>query len=136
MAISAIGPFSFISMRGSPDPIKMRGELIMRPGVDGVGAIRHGRRGTPFVVETMSDATSKQAARSLFRLYTELVFADVQPIGWSGIDLTGEQFGVLVLDVRPVEIGALAGSTPGLYPPSLGYVIAQWDLVAIELKPD
>ena len=130
--VNKIGPYAFITLRGQPDALKQRLEIVMRRGVNGVGLFRTGIRGEPFSLESAVDAASKAAARTYFRNYKQLIGADPVDLIWSDLELeTGGGFQVAVLDVVPLDIRTLASSSGGLNPPSLGWIEARWKLIPI-----
>jgi hypothetical protein len=128
LPVNSIGVFTFLSLEGSVEALKQELELVRRPGVEGVGLWKTGVRGRPFRLRSKANPASKAAARSLFRLYCNLIGADPVRLVWSDIRLEAtERFRVAVLDVRQVDCRTLASSSSGL----LGWLEADWDLIPI-----
>jgi hypothetical protein len=127
-----IGTFTFISLMGQPLNLAEEVEVITRKGVDGIAASRTGTRGKQFTLRSSVDAPNKQQAREYVEQYRALIGADPVGLVWSDLDMAIEEFYVLVLDVRPVEVTRLLSATTGLNPPSLGWVECDWDLIAID----
>jgi hypothetical protein len=128
-----IGPHRFLSLDGVPPVRARQGEIVVRPGVDGLSFWIHGTRGVPFTVRSRVDYESKAAAMAKRVEYSQLVLAGRQVLVWGDYPLTsdGDDARVMVLDVRPVfgGCGELLLSSGGLNPPSLGYLECDWDLV-------
>jgi hypothetical protein len=130
--VNQIGDFAFLTLRGQPETVRQQLELIVRPGVAGVGLWKRGMIPTPFHLRSAVDAPDKEAARSFYKLYCRLIGANPVSLVWSDLDLTsGEGYGFSVLKVIPVLITALANSSGGLNPPSLGWIECDWELVPI-----
>jgi hypothetical protein len=126
-----IGPEPFLDIRGVPDLLKARLQLVVRSGVDGTAIWDDGTRGQPFTVRAISDAETIGDAFDKFVRCTQLVDADPIDVRWAGAWLS--MLGVLyqVLDVRPVEVCSLANASGGMNWPSLGWCELEFDLLAV-----
>lgn len=130
-----IGPYRVIAFEGDPGTLREWVELVRRPGVDGTGIWRTGRRGREFRLTSKVDAVDPAHARRILRDYTTLIGANPVRLIWDSIDLVAAE-GVLVavLDVQPAGragvrgIGAAAG---GLLSQPAGYLAADWRLMPI-----
>lgn len=131
MIQNRIDTFEFLSLVGNPEPLKRQVELLARAGVDGVTAVRTGARGVRFTLQSRVDAADRAAARSLFLSYRNLIGQDPVELVWYDLPAIAEEFRVLVLDVRPVAAKSLLSASGGLNPPGLGFVVCDWDLVAV-----
>jgi len=129
--VNQIGPFYFLSLSGQIEGLKAELEVLARPGVAGVGLWNTGRRGRPYTVRSEVDAQDEGQARDMYGAYTQLIGADPVPIVWLNLALGYEGYLVAVLDVRLLDIRRLGGATPGLNPPSAGFIACEWDLIAI-----
>lgn len=125
-----IGPHLFLSIDGVPPVRQQQGQLVVRPGVNGVAFVLTGTRGVPFTVRTRVDCESKAAALAKRVEYAELAFAGKQSMIWGDHSVVTEDGAkVMVLEVRTLACGELLVSSGGLNPPSLGYLECEWDLI-------
>lgn len=130
MSLSYIGQFAFISLDGNPDIPKPSVELVARPGVNGLGFFQTGTRGQPFPLRSFTDADTFQTARFLASAYTTLI-GTIQPLVWSGLPMAADGIYVEVLDVRPVDVRAVAGGL-GVTVENPGAIcVCDWFLVAV-----
>ncbi len=129
----SIGDFTFVCLKGQPGVVQQEIELITRPGVDGTGLLRTGRRGQPFDLETGVDTQTLEAGRTLFNQYKALSGTDPVKMVWGAINLeTAESvlFGVLRVDL--ISLRPIAASVGGLNPPSGAWLQCRWNLIPIE----
>lgn len=125
---NSIGKFDFrVLGPPGPEPPKQQCEVLARPGVTGVAIWRKGTRGAPQTLRSAAGADTFEEARALFRQYCELIGQGVQPIVWGNIEMDGEQFEVVVLDVRLVSVRRLIRATDD----KLGKIECDWDLIPI-----
>lgn len=126
-----IGSHVFLSIDGVPPVRQREGQLVVRPGVNGVAFVLTGKRGTPFSVRTRVDCESKAAAMAKRVEYTELVFAGKQTMVWGDHPLLtdGDSAKVMVLAVRPLICTQVVTSSGGINAPSGGYLECEWDLI-------
>jgi len=138
MAENRIGDFQFLALHGAPVGLSEQLLVLSRPSVDGVAIWKLGRRGRPFSLRSVVDATSFEAARAMHDRYLGLKGADPVDLVWSDIELTTEKIMVAVLDVRPVpgRTRSMLTLVGGLNPPSLGWVECDWDLIAVGIAPN
>lgn len=127
MSLHQLGPFRFITLDGVPDPSSQSIELIVRPGVDGVAALRTGKRGVPFRAISRVDVDTKADAQELLDAYKAVKESDPLELIWSD-HARGR---VLVLDVRPLDLREILGGTGGLSANSGGWLECEWDLVLL-----
>lgn len=127
---NSIGQFDFRTL-GPPGPEgpKMQTEVLARPGVPGSAVWRKGVRGSRETLRSTTGAATFEAARALWPQYKALIGQDPESLVWGGIDMTGEQFEVIVLDVRLVEVRQLINATDG----KLGKITCDWDVIAIRM---
>lgn len=137
LPIFSIGTFRFLALEGQPLPDLEEVDVVARPGVNGVGLWKLGKRGSPFTIVSKVDAITKIRARALYASYKQLIAADPVVLVWSSINLrVTEEFLVAVLDVIPTPgpsggVRGLGSASGGLNPPSLGFIACQWTLIAI-----
>jgi len=132
-----IGDHLFLSA-GFPEPVKERPLLMDRPGVEGSAIWLTGQRGKRYTVITKTDAHNLDHATELFAQYRALIGADPVEMIWAGLPMTNETTKIAVLDVRtaPGYPVRMAAATPSLFPPSLGYIECEWDLVTIPIEEE
>ena len=132
MATNSIGDFEFLALTGHP--LRADDDQVVvksRPGVDGVVLWLKGQRGRPFRLRSAVDAPTFTYARWLYGRYLTLKDHDPVPLVWGGINMQQEGFKVAVVEVEPVEVGAMMASAGGNNPPSYGWAEFDWTLVAI-----
>jgi hypothetical protein len=129
----AIGDYEFVRLEGNPEPPRENVAVVARPGVAGVGVWLTGRRGRPFTLRSFVDTAAAADVPSLFFQYQDLIGSDPVPLVLSGVEYSGEGWFVAVLDVRQARATALLGAVGGLNPPSRGWLVAEWDLIAVEM---
>ncbi len=127
-----IGPFPFLDLRGGIERFKQEVEILARPGVNGAGFKQLGLKGRPFNCHSRVDAESVQDAQLAWENYSLIVGdGNAYYVAQYGTDFTifGVQF--IVLDVRLVTIKAMALFQGGIFPPSQGWIEAEWTLFPI-----
>jgi hypothetical protein len=132
--LNQIGPQYFLSLDGGVETLKQDNELMVRPGVPGVGLKLTGLRGKPFKLRSRVDAATVVSAHDLKEQYNTLVGGGPYDLAQYGAIYSSIGVGFLVLDVRVVKISALAYLRGGLNPPSLGWLQCDWELVAVALQ--
>lgn len=133
-AINSIGPFTFISLRGTARPPQQQLIVLSRPGVPGNAVWRTGRRGIPFQLIGIVDSANITTAHALFYKYSLFVGGNpltlVKDSVW--MDLM-EGYRVLVEDVEALRIHATLASSGGLTLNSRAKVVSRWQLRAIAI---
>jgi hypothetical protein len=136
MLLQQIGEFEFLDLVGFPEQVKRQISAIPRAGVDGHTIIDEGSRGKPFTLTSRVDQQDLAQARATYAEYCTLIGDDPVELVWQNIDLSVENFLVVVLDVVPRAMHALAwGSAGGLHPPSLAWLECDWQLLALATEP-
>lgn len=127
-----IGRHQFLSIDGVPPVRQDQGEVIVRPGVNGLSFWNLGTRGTPFTVRTRVDYRSRAQAMTKRAEYAALTLAGPVTMVWGGYFLKADNNArVMVLEVLPLFVGELLVSSGGLNPPSLAYLECEWQLVLV-----
>lgn len=120
--------YEFIRIEGNPDGIHEEVQVVQRPGVDGTGLWHAGRKAMPFTITTHVDAVSQTVAQTMLASYRLLIDSAVL----YRLKFRGADWGqVGILDVKGITQRALANSSGGLNPPSLGLLVAQWKMVSV-----
>lgn len=129
-----IGPFPFLDLVGGVVLPQESAEVLERPGVDGVGLKFLGRRGRPFTLHSRVDAQSLEDAHVAGRNYQQLVNNGIlYSVAQHDVDYTNFGVEFAVLAVENLRIRAAWILRGGLFPPSLGWIEADWTLVALEI---
>lgn len=102
----AIGQQPFINLSRPPAGLMEQLRIESRSGVAGYALWKDGRRGEPFELTSVVNATSITSAQALLRSYEQMVGGDPVTITFAGRVLSGVLF--QVLDVQPVEGGVRA----------------------------
>lgn len=111
MSLNAIGNQNFTILLGNPQSIAERVEVITRPGVDGFGVRRLGRRGEPFELLSKTDFATGVIGRLIFEQYVKMIADDKHHLRWEGIDFTPK---VIVLDVTQERLKVVTSITGGI----------------------
>jgi len=125
-----IGPFSFVSLSAPPQTPHERSEIIQRPGVDGTGFLRIGKKGEPFDVESRVDVTDWATANAVAASYKAIVNAGTYDLTFAGINYTSAGVKFVVTGVEVLSIKRLAKSSGGLSN-GLALVTARWKLFPV-----
>jgi len=128
---NSIGDHVFIALHGNPVPPKECVQVLERPGVDGVGVWRTGKRGVPFMMQSSIDAESMAKAAETMETYKELIGQDPVSMIQDNVDSTARGWLVIVENVSQERCHAIESSTGGQHPPSLAWLVANWQLRAI-----
>ncbi len=132
--INSIGQFGFISLRGSLDvPTEQIDRETIRRGVHGIGLWKTGRRARRSRVRTAVDAQSLSEARTYLAMYRLLIGEDPAIVIQNDhhFDAANQcRFAVLV--VRETQMQWVGAACGGLNPPSLAYLVCEWELIGIE----
>src|SRR5687768_8011579 len=134
MALSdnKIGDHRFVSLDGEPIPPMQIAVLDDRNGVDGSEKILVGTKGTPFSLVSQVDAEDYATGKGYIDQYKALIDGDAVTLVQGGVDHDGRGFRVLVLRVEPLDVRPIKGASGNkINPPSEGWVITRWDLVAV-----
>jgi len=124
----SIAGYPLISLQGAPVPVVDQIQTWTRPGQDGIGVTKIGRRGQPFVMVSMvdvADADQAAAATDTFcAMQGGFVSVDSGSSGFHG--------NLLVLHVDPVEPVPIANSVGGVVNNGRFLVQHRWELVACD----
>jgi hypothetical protein len=134
--LNSIGPYVFLDLKGNIDPLKQEVELLKRPGVAGVGLKLTGVRGRPFTLHSVCDALDRDDAQETYINYTNLIADGPQNLVQYDFDFSTYGVGFLVLDVKQIRRAQMLFVTGGLFPPSRGWVEADWTLVCVALAEE
>lgn len=139
MPAYSISRFAFLTLArpddpaAPPDTIGEKSELLQRHGVDGTGVLRVGRKGEAFEMISMVDAATFTAAIDTGEAYKVLENSGLYDLVWHGVNYRTAYGNIyLVKRVRVLQVKRLANSTGGLFPPSLGLVVASWQLLPMK----
>ena len=129
-----IGPFRFLDLIGGIVLPQSMASLLERPGVDGLGLKFEGVRGRPFQLHSKVDAFDLADAHQAGRNYQQLVNNGfIYSIAQQGVDYTNFGVEFAVLEVANLRVSGRLLTMGGLFPPSLGWIEADWTLVAVVL---
>ena len=140
MSLNQFGNFRFVAFhrpedRGAPPVLcTEETEIIQRPGIDGTGVIRLGRKGVAFQMRSVVDAPSFDGAVWLADQYRRSRGLGPYGIIWGGVNFAANYGTVYVpLDVQIIKCRRIGAAVGGLFAPSLGLVEAVWTMIPIEL---
>ena len=128
-----IGDFPFVSLAGEIIPPAEACVLSDRPGVDGTEKILVGNKGQPFQMVSQVDAESYAAGMIYVDSYKALIAGDAVTLVQGGVNCDGRGFKVHVCGV---QASCRVITTPvgnKIHPPSLGWVTATWQLIAVPI---
>lgn len=133
MSLNSIGDFVFLDLKGNVELLKQETQLLRREGVPGVGLKLTGVRGAPFKLRSKVDAATIADANDAYTNYLSYVGDGVFSLIQYGMVFAGYGVGFLVQDVKPALIRANQFVMGGLFPPSLGWIEADWTLCCVAL---
>lgn len=125
----SIGAYSFVTFRGSINPLAEEIEIITRPGVDGVAAKQMGKRAQAATILTEVDVLDAAALTTLVAGYRAIRGSLVTVVDGAGRTHTN----ILVADVRHVRTQGITAHAGGLVADSTLLVGAEWVLQATEI---
>lgn len=129
MAENSIGEFLFLEIRGEVIPTREQLEMDQRNGINGTEFTLTGTKGEPFQLLTRVDAPSYPDALQFAQDYGSLIELGAQDLILHDVLFTQQ---VKVLKVTPVRIHAIRSGIGGIFYPSLGWIEAVWDLIAVD----
>lgn len=134
MPAYSIGARSFDDLKGVVNLPTRTHEVESRTGQDGVVVFATGKRGTPFIIESLYVDTSYASAQALAAAYhndpsLSLVYLIIADVEFVDFHLAFVVIGVDVQEIQPVVswVGARGSASPAFL------VRASWRLQAIEI---
>ena len=129
---NAIGPAEFLFLRGHPEPPRRGALLIARPGVKGNAVWLDVKHGRPFKMRSMIDCYDLYEGRVIHNNYCELIGDNPMNLVWEGQSMSEEGFMVCVLDVRIVDLHAIAMPCGGFDDANnQARLECEWDLLPV-----
>ena len=128
--VNQIGPFQFVTLDGVPALPFEHADPIERPGVDGTGFIKTGKRGEEFELTTGVDVTNWAAALVLEDAYRQIANAGTYAIIKCGVGYSSLGVAFVIRSVMVTEKFKVANSAGGLVA-GLAYVRARWRCHAV-----
>ena len=125
-----IGPFQFFSLSDPPQTPSEMAEVIQRPGVDGTGFVKTGKKGSEFTVTSTVDLANKAVAHAVAASYHSLEHAGVYDVVHQGVSYSTAGVGFVVRKVELVSIKGLRTSAGGLNG-GLAWLTARWTLFPV-----
>lgn len=133
MADYQIDSLEFLTLDGPIGRRTEQLEIVQRPGVPDQGLWRTNLRGKPFELLSQVDCLSLADAHTTYaEEYVLLIGADPVNVIQGGVDFgTTEDLAFAVLDCQLVEARHILTAVGGLNPPSEGFLICRWTLLAL-----
>lgn len=129
---NSIGQHHFLFLEGHPVPPSQQLEKpTERKGVAGVAVAKTGVRGTRFTLRSKVDQLDLATAKATFKEYLALKNEGSQTLVQDDYQFAGNNWEVIVLDVREAVCRAILTQTGGLNNDSKAWLEADWDLVAV-----
>lgn len=125
-----IGPFQFFSLSEPPQTPSEMADLIQRPGVNGTGFVKTGKKGEEFSLRSKVDLADKHLAHAVGASYHSLEHAGTYDITFSDVSYSSAGVAFVVRKVSVVEIINLRQATGGLNN-GLAWLVADWRLIPI-----
>ena len=132
LPIFRIGPFQFFSLSDPPQTPSEMADVIQRPGVNGTGFVKTGKKGDAFTVTSTVDLASKALAHSVAASYHALEHAAVYNVVHQGVSYAFAGVGFVVRKVEVVSIKGLSTSAGGLNG-GHAWLTARWTLMPVLL---
>ena len=120
-----IGPHTFEDLQGNLIKRGEKLEIFSRPGIDGVGARKTGKRTGPFTVTSVHYVLDFQAARDAVTTYQAM--RGVDPVEVIQHSISHGTY--LVVDVQQVRVEAVLGVGSTLVTDPEVRQICQWTLI-------
>lgn len=130
LPIFKIGSFQFFSLSDPPQTPSEMAEIIQRPGVDGTGFMRTGKKGEEFTVRSKVDLADKYLAHAVGASYHALEHAGTYDLVFSDVSYSFAGVAFVVRKVKVVEIRTLRRSVGGLNA-GLAWLTADWSLIPV-----
>ena len=130
--VNQIGPFQFVTLDGVPALPFEHADTIERPGVNGTGFLKTGKRGEEFEITTGVDVATWADAMTVEDDYRNLAHSGVVNITKSGMSYGTIGVGFVIRSVQVVEKFRVANSAGGLVAGG-AYVRAKWRCHAVTL---
>jgi len=105
-------------------------EIIQRPGVDGTGFVKTGKKGEEFTVHSTVDLANKYVANAVGAAYHSLEHSGLHNVVFSDVDYATAGVRFVVRRVRVVAIRNLSRSVGGLNAGKT-WLEAEWTLIPV-----
>ena len=105
-------------------------DIIQRPGVDGTGFLKTGKKGEEFELTSTVDLPDKYVAHAVGASYHTLEHQDVYDITFSDVSYSSAGVAFVVRKVTIVEVRNLHRSVGGLNA-GLAWLVARWKLIPV-----
>lgn len=128
MINNAIGNQYFTVLLGNPQSIAEHTEVIWRPGVDGFGVRRIGKRGEPFELTSKTDFATGVLGRAAYEQYVLMIGADRYDLRWEGIPFARKVIVLGVTQERLKVVTCITGGINVLQGASGAILEAKWTL--------
>lgn len=122
---NSIGAYQFASIRGAIFKPQEQLEILTRPGVNGNGLRRLGRRGKPFELVTVAFYADLTAAKTALEDYQTLPGSVALTLTRSGVDHGDYN----VLEVQEVDTFAVTTPCGNADPTATACMILKWTLL-------
>lgn len=130
LPIFKIGPAQFFSLSDPPQTPSEMAEIIQRPGVNGTGFIKTGKKGEPFDLRSSVDLADKFTANAVAANYHLLEYSGTYDIVFSDVSYSTAGVAFVVMKVETLEIRTLKRSVGGLNN-GLAWLTARWRLMPV-----
>lgn len=130
LPVFQIGPFRMFSLSAPPQTPSEMAEVIQRPGVDGTGFMRTGRKGEEFELTSSIDVADKYTAHAIAAGYHSLENQAIYNIIYSDVDYSIAGVGFVVRKVSVDRINLLRRSVGGVNA-GLAFLTARWRLMPV-----
>lgn len=128
---NAIGEHEFLILSGQPDPPRKACAVMQRAGVPGTAVWTDAPRGRPFRMRSVVDVLDLPVGRQTYKQYCDTIGTDPVPLVWEDVEMTGEDWKVIVLDVRLIDLHAIETPVGGFDEASRARLECEWDLIAV-----
>ena len=128
---NSIGPYDLLFLHGHPEPPRKGTLVIARPGVEGNALWRDVAHGRPFKMRSVDDVADLYDGRVAYNNYLGLIGQDPMDMVWEDQAMSDEGFLVCVLDVRLIDLHAIATPVGGRDPNNAARLECEWDLVSV-----
>lgn len=138
LALYKIDAFKMITLHGHPPRVQQELEVVVRPGVNGVGLWKTGVRGRPFSIVSIVDVVNLQVGREFYNAYlATIALPNPIKITWGGLDLSAAHktefhtLGVEILELRVCRTAA-----GGVSSSSGALLTCRWEMIPVSTEQE
>jgi hypothetical protein len=139
LPVFQLGDYTFLTFARADDPAAPPAlcsdqvQIIERPGVNGTGLLRTGKRGKKVQYKSTSDYSTMSKAQKAQAGYDEMIGQKKFDLTWADVDYNAQHdVQYLVFDVEVTKIQKMSAMAGGFVGSGSGFLVeAMWTLIAV-----